>query len=176
LNASFAEDGREFKAEINIGLAVALRGGLIVPVLHGCDKLSVLDIATQANPSGRPRRSGKPSGKICLVAPLPFNMGMLPVEHFTAINQPAQARSCGGASRSGRSCATETCGCAHHDGDALCDHLFWTVYWWTILAELKKLLEIRWINGVEERWNALRFSNHWRGSVGTCGDSRAQLG
>ena len=52
LNASFVEDGRELKADINIGLAVSLDDGLIVPVLHGCNKLSLLDIATQANALG----------------------------------------------------------------------------------------------------------------------------
>src|SRR5262249_31524513 len=61
LNASFAEDGREFKAEINIGLAVALEDGLIVPVLHNCDKLSLLEIAAQANPLVERARSGKPT-------------------------------------------------------------------------------------------------------------------
>ncbi|HJY84170.1 MAG TPA: dihydrolipoamide acetyltransferase family protein [Candidatus Binatia bacterium] len=91
LNASFAEDGREFKAEINIGLAVALDDGLIVPVLHDCDKLSLLDIAAQANALVERARSGKPiaedlSGGTFTIS----NLGMLPVEHFTAIINPPQ--------------------------------------------------------------------------------------
>jgi pyruvate dehydrogenase E2 component (dihydrolipoyllysine-residue acetyltransferase) len=91
LNASFAEDGREFKTEINIGLAVALDDGLIVPVLHDCDKLSLLDIAAQANALVERARSGKPiaedlSGGTFTIS----NMGMLPVEHFTAIINPPQ--------------------------------------------------------------------------------------
>ena len=49
LNASYVEEGREYKADVNIGLAVALEDGLIVPVLHHCNKLSLLDIAAQAN-------------------------------------------------------------------------------------------------------------------------------
>ena len=91
LNASFAEDGREIKAEINIGLAVALEDGLIVPVLHSCDKLSVLDIAAQANPLVERARSGKPTAEDLSGGTFTIsNMGMLPVEHFTAIINPPQ--------------------------------------------------------------------------------------
>ncbi len=91
LNASFAEDGRELKAEINLGLAVALEDGLIVPVLHNCDKLSLLDIAAQANALVERARSGKPttedlSGGTFTIS----NLGMLPVDHFTAIINPPQ--------------------------------------------------------------------------------------
>jgi len=91
LNASFAEDGRELKAEINIGLAVALEDGLIVPVLHNGDKLSLLDIAAQANALVERARSGKPttedlSGGTFTIS----NLGMLPVDHFTAIITPPQ--------------------------------------------------------------------------------------
>jgi pyruvate dehydrogenase E2 component (dihydrolipoamide acetyltransferase) len=91
LNASFAGDGREFKAEINIGIAVSLEDGLLVPVLHGCDKLSLLDIAAQANALVERARAGKPipedlSGGTFTIS----NMGMLPVEHFTAIINPPQ--------------------------------------------------------------------------------------
>ncbi|MGH7965227.1 MAG: dihydrolipoamide acetyltransferase family protein, partial [Candidatus Binatia bacterium] len=91
LNASFVEDGRELKAEINIGLAVSLDDGLIVPVLHGCNNLSVLEIATQANALVERARGGKPttadlSGGTFTIS----NMGMLPIEHFTAIINPPQ--------------------------------------------------------------------------------------
>jgi pyruvate dehydrogenase E2 component (dihydrolipoamide acetyltransferase) len=92
LNASFAEDGRELKAEINIGLAVSLDDGLIVPVLHGCDQLSLLEIAEHANALVERARTGKPkaedlSGGTFTIS----NMGMLPIEHFTAIINPPQA-------------------------------------------------------------------------------------
>lgn len=91
LNASFAEDGREFKADINIGLAVSLEDGLIVPVLHHCDQMSLLDIAEKANALVERARAGKPtqedlSGGTFTIS----NMGMLPVEHFTAIINPPQ--------------------------------------------------------------------------------------
>jgi len=93
INASYAEDGREFKAEINIGIAVSLEDGLIVPVLHDCNKLSLLDIAAQANALVERARVGKPTGEDLSGGTFTIsNMGMLPIEHFTAIiNQPQGA-------------------------------------------------------------------------------------
>ena len=92
LNASFTGDGRELKAEINIGIAVALDDGLIVPVLHDCQALSLLDIAAQANALVERARAGKPttqdlSGGSFTIS----NLGMYPVEHFTAVINPPQA-------------------------------------------------------------------------------------
>jgi pyruvate dehydrogenase E2 component (dihydrolipoamide acetyltransferase) len=93
LNASYAEDSRELKAEINIGIAVSLDDGLIVPVLHNCNRLSLLDIAAQANALVERARAGKPTGEDLSGGTFTIsNMGMLPIEHFTAIiNQPQGA-------------------------------------------------------------------------------------
>ena len=91
LNASYVEDGREYKADINIGLAVALDDGLIVPVLHHCNTLSLLEIAAQANALVERARTGKPSGDDLSGGTFTIsNMGMLPIEHFTAIINPPQ--------------------------------------------------------------------------------------
>ncbi len=92
LNASFSGDGRVLKAEINIGIAVALDDGLIVPVLHNCQALSLLDIAAQAHAVVERARTGKPtpqdlSGGTFTIS----NLGMYPVEHFTAVINPPQA-------------------------------------------------------------------------------------
>lgn len=92
LNASFTGDGRELKDEINIGIAVALDDGLIVPVLHDCRAMSLLDIAAQANALVERARTGKPttqdlSGGTFTIS----NLGMYPVEHFTAVINPPQA-------------------------------------------------------------------------------------
>jgi pyruvate dehydrogenase E2 component (dihydrolipoamide acetyltransferase) len=93
LNASFAGDARAYKEEINIGLAVSLDDGLIVPVLHGCGQLSLLEIAAQTNALVERARTGKPkaedlSGGTFTIS----NLGMLPIDHFTAIiNQPQGA-------------------------------------------------------------------------------------
>lgn len=93
INATFGGDAREYKEQINIGLAVSLDDGLIVPVLHDCDQLSLLDIASQATALVERARTGKPrpedlSGGTFTIS----NLGMLPIEHFTAIiNQPQGA-------------------------------------------------------------------------------------
>ena len=92
LNASFTGDGRELKDEVNIGIAVALDDGLLVPVLHDCQALSLLDIAAQANALVERARTGKPttqdlSGGTFTIS----NLGMYPVEHFTAVINPPQA-------------------------------------------------------------------------------------
>ena len=92
VNASFTGDGRELKDEINIGIAVALDDGLIVPVLHDCQALSLLDIAAQANALVERARTGRPttqdlSGGTFTIS----NLGMYPVEHFTAVINPPQA-------------------------------------------------------------------------------------
>jgi pyruvate dehydrogenase E2 component (dihydrolipoamide acetyltransferase) len=145
LNASFAEDGREFKAEINIGLAVSLEDGLIVPVLHGCDKLSLLEIAEKANALVERARTGKPTHEDLSGGTFTLsNMGMLPVEHFTAIINPPQGailavgaikerpvvRS--GEIRSAHTMMT-TLSCDHRILDGVTGGQF--------LADLKKLLE-----------------------------------
>ena len=92
LNASFSGNGRELKAEINIGIAVALDDGLIVPVLHGCQAMSLLDIAAQANGLVERARAGKPTTKDLSGGTFTIsNLGMYPVEHFTAVINPPQA-------------------------------------------------------------------------------------
>ena len=45
LNASLVDDKIHYKGDVNIGLAVALDNGLVVPVLHHADELSISEIA-----------------------------------------------------------------------------------------------------------------------------------
>lgn len=92
MNAAFAGDGRELKSEINIGIAVAVEDGLIVPVLHGCQKMSLLDVAAQANALVERARTGKPTSKDLSGGTFTIsNLGMYSVEHFTAVINPPQA-------------------------------------------------------------------------------------
>jgi 2-oxoisovalerate dehydrogenase E2 component (dihydrolipoyl transacylase) len=48
MNASFAEDGIHVHREVNIGLAIAADGNLVVPVLRHADQLSIRGIALAA--------------------------------------------------------------------------------------------------------------------------------
>ena len=79
-------------AEVNIGLAVAIEDGLVVPVLHRADTLSLADIATrrddlvQRAQAGRLRPADIQGGGFTL-----SNLGMYGVDAFDAIVNPPQA-------------------------------------------------------------------------------------
>jgi pyruvate dehydrogenase E2 component (dihydrolipoamide acetyltransferase) len=78
--------------EINIGLAVALPAGLIVPVIHGADRLSVTETATRRRELLERVRAGKVrsadvSGGTFTVS----NLGMYDIDLFTAILTEGQA-------------------------------------------------------------------------------------
>jgi pyruvate dehydrogenase E2 component (dihydrolipoamide acetyltransferase) len=145
LNASLVADGREIKAEINIGLAVALEDGLVVPVLHHCDKLSLLEIAVQANALVERARAGRPTSEDLTGGTFTIsNMGMLPVDHFTAIiNPPQGAILAVGAIKERPVVRDGQLRAAHTMMVTLsCDHrILDGVTAGQFLAELKKLLE-----------------------------------
>lgn len=78
--------------EVNVGLAVAVADGLIVPVIHGVDRLSVEEIATRRHEvmervrAGR-LRSAEVSGGTFTIS----NLGMHGVDLFTGILSEGQA-------------------------------------------------------------------------------------
>jgi pyruvate dehydrogenase E2 component (dihydrolipoamide acetyltransferase) len=80
------------RPEFNIGLAVALPDGLIVPVIHDADRLSVTEIATRRRElldrvrAGRVRSSDVSGGTFTI-----SNLGMYGVDLFTAILLEGQA-------------------------------------------------------------------------------------
>lgn len=92
VNAAYTPEGRAFRDDVNVGIAVALDDGLIVPVLHDCQRLSLLEVAARANALVERARSGTPrpedlSGGSFTIS----NLGMYPVEQFTAVINPPQA-------------------------------------------------------------------------------------
>lgn len=58
LNASMTEDAIHVAGEINIGLAVALDDGLVVPVIRGADSLTVKEIAVESSRLAQQARAG----------------------------------------------------------------------------------------------------------------------
>jgi pyruvate dehydrogenase E2 component (dihydrolipoamide acetyltransferase) len=78
--------------EVNIGLAVAVPDGLIVPVIHGVDRLSVEEIATHRKEvvdrvrAGRMRSTDVSGGTFTV-----SNLGTYDVDLFTAILTEGQA-------------------------------------------------------------------------------------
>ncbi len=92
VNVSFAEDRLIQKKQVNVGMAVALETGLIVPVIKHADQRSVLDIAREARRLAEAARSGKLkpddlSGGTFTVS----NLGMYDVESFTAVINPPES-------------------------------------------------------------------------------------
>ena len=59
LNATWSDDGVVLRREINLGLAVALEDGLIVPVVKGADRLSMSGLALAANDLTERARAGR---------------------------------------------------------------------------------------------------------------------
>ncbi len=122
VNVSFDGEQLLFKSHINVGFAVAMESGLIVPVIRDADKRGVLDIAQESRRLAEAARTGKLkpeefSGGTFTVS----NLGMFDVEEFTAVINPPEsailavgaivptpvvARGPGGGAR-------------HHEGDAL---------------------------------------------------------
>jgi pyruvate dehydrogenase E2 component (dihydrolipoamide acetyltransferase) len=91
LNAAFTEEGVQLFSEINIGMVVALEEGLVVPVIHNADRLSLRDLAKQSHELAEKAQKKK-------LFPLDYeggtftvsNLGMFGVDNFVAIINPPQ--------------------------------------------------------------------------------------
>jgi len=92
VNAAWADDSIIKRAAVDIGMAVALPGGLITPVIREADKKSLEDIATDTRALAVKAKDGK-------LAPNEYtgstftisNLGMKGIEQFTAILNPPEA-------------------------------------------------------------------------------------
>lgn len=78
-------------SELNIGVAVALDDGLIVPVVHHADQKDLMEISTEVNDLVARARTGQltltdVSGATFTIS----NLGPFGIEHFTAIINPPQ--------------------------------------------------------------------------------------
>lgn len=92
VNVSWKDGALERHAEINVGLAVALEDGLVVPVIHRADTLGLKDIAARREELVTRAQAGKlrPAdiqGGVFTVS----NLGMYGVDAFSAIVNPPQA-------------------------------------------------------------------------------------
>jgi 2-oxoglutarate dehydrogenase E2 component (dihydrolipoamide succinyltransferase) len=57
LNASFGNNEVIYRADVNLGIAVAIDNGLIVPVVKGADELSLVGLAKRVNDVGNRARN-----------------------------------------------------------------------------------------------------------------------
>ncbi len=92
VNSTYTEQGIKLQSEINIGMAVALDEGLVVPVIRNADRLSLTSSRRRAAQLADKAQNKK-------LFPLDYeggtftvsNLGMLGVDSFTAIINPPQA-------------------------------------------------------------------------------------
>jgi pyruvate dehydrogenase E2 component (dihydrolipoamide acetyltransferase) len=91
LNATFGDQGVQLYSDINLGVAVALEDGLVVPVIRNADRLSLQALAEQSRELAEKAQKKK-------LLPLDYeggtftvsNLGMLGVDNFVAIINPPQ--------------------------------------------------------------------------------------
>ena len=92
LNASWRDGAIELHDDVNIGIAVAVADGLVVPVLHRAQTLTLGEIATRAAALTDKARAGKFSGEELMGGTFSLsNVGMLDVEELVAVINPPQA-------------------------------------------------------------------------------------
>ncbi len=92
VNSSWRGDHLLHHSRIHVGVAVALEGGLITPVVRDADRLGLREIARQvrdlaARAKERRLKPEEYQGSTFSVS----NLGMMGIERFTAIIQPGEA-------------------------------------------------------------------------------------
>jgi pyruvate dehydrogenase E2 component (dihydrolipoyllysine-residue acetyltransferase) len=91
VNSTYTDRGTQLHRDINIGMAVALEEGLVVPVIHNADRLPLAELATQSRALVDKAQKKK-------LVPFDYedgtftvsNLGMLGVDSFVAIINPPQ--------------------------------------------------------------------------------------
>jgi pyruvate dehydrogenase E2 component (dihydrolipoamide acetyltransferase) len=145
LNASYRDGALEVHAEVNLGMAVSVEDGLIVPVLRHADERSLADLAGEARRLVALTKQGRfasedLSGGTFTVS----NMGMLDIEAFTAVINPPQAAILAVGSIKPRAVVRDGAVVAAHTMfvTVSCDHrIIDGVMAGRFLEELKTLLE-----------------------------------
>jgi pyruvate dehydrogenase E2 component (dihydrolipoamide acetyltransferase) len=92
LNVSFGGDKLVVHKRVHIGVAVAVDGGLLVPVVRDADQKSLTQVAREAGELVGRARAGRLSGDDMGGGTFTVsNLGMLGVEQFTAVINPPEA-------------------------------------------------------------------------------------
>lgn len=92
MNSSWRDDAVHTNAEINIGVAMAVEQGVVVPVIKRVDKMPLTDIAARGRELNERARSGRLRPNDLAGGTFTINnLGMYGVDAFTAIIIPPQA-------------------------------------------------------------------------------------
>ena len=92
LNVSFGGDKLVVHRRVHIGVAVAVDGGLLVPVVRDADHKRITELAREAGELAGRARAGKLGGDDMGGGTFTVsNLGMLGIEQFTAVINPPEA-------------------------------------------------------------------------------------
>jgi pyruvate dehydrogenase E2 component (dihydrolipoamide acetyltransferase) len=92
VNSSYADDAIELHSRVNIGVAVAAEGSLLVPTLYDADEKSLGQIAAETRGLAQTGREGRLTPAEMSNATFTVsNLGMYGVSHFTAVLNPPQS-------------------------------------------------------------------------------------
>ena len=92
MNALFADDAVELHPTANVGIAVAVPNGLLVPVLRSCEAKTIPQIAAERADLVERTRAGKLQQQDLEGGTFTIsNLGMYGVERFVAVLNPPQA-------------------------------------------------------------------------------------
>ncbi|MCL6588655.1 MAG: 2-oxo acid dehydrogenase subunit E2 [Firmicutes bacterium] len=92
VNASLQGNEIRIPADVNIGIAVAIEGGLVVPVIHNAEKKSLAEISTEIKRLVDKARSGGLSGEDMAGGTFTItNLGAYGVDIFNPIITPGQS-------------------------------------------------------------------------------------
>jgi pyruvate dehydrogenase E2 component (dihydrolipoyllysine-residue acetyltransferase) len=92
VNALYKGDAIELHPNANVGIAVAIPNGLVVPVIQGCERKTIAEIAAARAElvdrarSGKLRQGDLDGGTFTI-----SNLGMFGIERFIAVLNPPQA-------------------------------------------------------------------------------------
>ena len=89
LNSRMTAEGVLYLEDVNIGVAVTVEDGIVVPVINGADRLPLPALAREA----RRITAAAREGKLTTTEPAGFtvsNLGMFGIERFTAIINPPE--------------------------------------------------------------------------------------
>ena len=92
VNSTFSDENYIIYDDVNIGVAVSLEGGLMVPVIFNCDRLKITDIAKKRIELVGKAREGELSlEEISNGTFTVTNLGMYGIRSFSPIINPPQA-------------------------------------------------------------------------------------
>jgi pyruvate dehydrogenase E2 component (dihydrolipoamide acetyltransferase) len=92
LNVSFGEDKLLLHRRVHVGIAVAVEGGLVVPVVRDADRKTLTQVAREAKELAGKARAGKlGAGEVGGGTFTVSNLGMYGIDRFTAVINPPEA-------------------------------------------------------------------------------------